>query len=263
MKYPKYFLLQETPESVVDGGTGTQLEENEVPKEDETPALAALKKERMRRKELEQQLRELQGHLHSIDPEEYAQLKAEKEAADLREQERQQKELEDQKKYDELVRLQKERAAREKAELIEKLKEKEQLLSSIEKERIQTKIKDAVLSAWSKPTVNGNPELFDIAHSALTSQGVFQYNPESKTVEVIDTSTGDVLLDDIGSPMTIENYLVSTLKTEKPSLFLSQKKQGIGTNPPANGGVFRSPLGWEELKNLSPAQMARLGNKKK
>ncbi len=263
MKYPKFFLLNDEPETVVDGGVVADGEAPEAPKEEENPALIALRKERERARELEKQLKRIKGQLHSIDPEEYAQLKAEKEAAEQREQERLQKELEEQKKYEELIRLEKERAAREKAELQEKLKEKERLLSSIETERTQTKIKDAVLSAWSKPTVNGNPELFDIAHTALTSQGVFQYNTETKAVEVVNPKTGDVLMDDMGLPLTVEAYLSTTLKEEKPSLFLSQKKQGIGTNPPTNGSTSRTSMTWEELSKLSPAQMARLGNSKK
>lgn len=263
MQYPKHFLLEEIAESVIDGGTGTQSEEIESPREEDNPALVALRKERERARQLEKELKQIKGRLHSFDQEEYALLKAEKEATEQREQERIQKELEDQKKYEELVRFEKEKSARGIAELQEKLKEKERLLSSIETERTQTKIKDAVLSAWSKSGVNGNPELFDIAHSALTSQGVFQYNPESKAVEVINTRTGDVILDDFGSPLSVEGYLTSTLKMEKPSLFLSQKKQGIGTTPPANGTTSRSSLSWDEIKNLSPAEMARLGNKKK
>jgi hypothetical protein len=274
MQFPKHFLLNDEPESVIDGDTRqtanpsgengsfqfTTIEEAITANE---KLKGILEKERLEKREWMNQARAAKGQLQSIDPEEYAQLKAEKEAAEQREQERVQKELEDKKQYEELVRLEKERAARERAELQGKLKEKEQLLLSIETERTQTKIKDAVLSAWSKPAVNGNPELFDIAHTALTSQGVFQYNAETKTVEVINTRTGDVLLDDLGSPLTVEGYLVSNLKTEKPSLFLSQKKQGIGTTPPTNGTTTRSSVSWDELKNLSPAQMARLGNKKK
>jgi hypothetical protein len=261
--FVKHFLLNDEPESVVDGGVPTESDSVDSTSTEENPALIALRKERERARQLEKELKQIKGRLHSIDPEEYAQLKAEKEAAEQREQERLQKELEEQKRYEELVKLEKEKAAREKAELRETIKEKERRLAEIEAERTQSKIKDAVLSAWSKPAVSGNPELFDLAYTALTAQGVFGYNSETGSVEVLNPRTGDALLTDSGLPMTVDEYLSSTLKTEKPSLFLSQKKPGIGTTPPTNGAGSSQSLKWDDIKHLSPAELARLGNKKK
>lgn len=262
MKFKRYFLQNDEPDSVVEGGSGTESDTTEQSKDEENPALIALRKERERARQLEKELKQVKGRLGSIDHEEYAQLKAEKEAAGQREQERVQKELEEQKRYEELVKLEKDRSARERADLQSKLQEKEKRIAEIESERTQSKIKDAVSSAWSKATVSGNPELLDIAYTALTAKGIFSYNSGSKSVEVLNQS-GDPLLNDSGLPMTVEEYLVSTLKAESPSLFLSPKKQGIGTNPPANGSGSKGSYSWEDLKKLTPAELARLGDKKK
>ena len=208
--------------------------EQTVTVEDRDRLKTALTRKREARREMEKQLRELQGKLSNVDLDQYEQLRQEKEQAEARQAELHRKKLEEKQAFDELLKLEKENAQKQIDEYQRQQSELRQKLAQIQESRQSTAITNEFLSAWTDPAVGGNPGLKKQVLADVKESGLLRYNEEANRVEVV--KNGVPLVNDYGEPLSVKEYFATQYKQEFPATYLPDQRSGTGASPLAAGG---------------------------
>ena len=265
-----YFNEDASPDSI-DGAAG-EATPPEPPQTDgeTTPSevdkvLGALRKERAANRELQNQIKQMQSKLGQVDLEEYEQLRQAQAEAEAKAAEAQRKKLEEQQKYDELIKLEKQKAEQTVAEYQRQQAELRQQLQAIQEQNRNQAIATEFTQAWNDPEVSGNPRLQQAAFSQLMTEGRLNYNAETRQVEVVNPITKQPEINDLGEPLSVKAYLSGVLRETTPDFFVTRQKGGTGAAPTTGttGSTRTGTISFEERLKMKGTQRAQLSAIKK
>lgn len=225
--------------------------------DDTTVLKLTLEKERQARRELERERKKYDG----IDPEKYQKLLELERQAQEAEEARVRQELESKQKYEEILKLEKDKYAQEKTTYQQKIAELENRLAERDNAFANKEVSRAFTTAMA--SAGGYVEDAELLLASPKVRPYIKYDRLTDDVYPADPTTGDPITDGKGKKLSLAEWVETELKPKFERSFKPQNTNYGGGTPPTRANGRAQSGGPIDITKVSPAELMERARRKK